>query len=99
MKKLLRDWLGMTEEKTRLEVEVLLLKQRLDQLADRVDELQGDYVDIDDRVDGMYNELEEKPTHKEVEEAIRNLAYCEIDYVKRDLGIVAYEIDLKSSEK
>jgi len=109
MKKLLRDWLGMTEEKTRLEVEVLLLRKRLDQLADRADELEGDYADIDDRVDGVYNdvkditsdlsslkyeveELEDKPTHSDVEEAIRDLAYCDIEYIQSDLDVDYSEI-------
>ncbi len=92
MKKLLRDWLGMTEEKTRLEVEVRLLTKRLDQLAHTADELQEDYADIDDKVDGICNELEEKPTHEEVEEAIRDLAYCDIEYIQSDLDVDYSEI-------
>jgi len=85
MKKLLRDWLGMTEEKTRLEIEVRLLTKRLDQLAHTASRIGTGLRKIS-------NELEEKPTHEEVEEAIRDLAYCDIEYIQSDLDVDYSEI-------
>lgn len=104
MKKLLRDWLGMTEEKTRLEVEVLLLRKRLDQLDLRADELESDYNDIDDRADGMYNELNEMESDLsslkyEVEELEDKPTHSDVEDIVRDIAywdVGVLQVDLNA---
>jgi vacuolar-type H+-ATPase subunit I/STV1 len=85
MKNVLRDWLGINEEKFALEVQLKKLQQKLDYLD-------ASYADVDDKVDNldsevndMKYEVEDKPTYSEAEELVRDLAYCDIEYVKSDL--------------
>ena len=85
MKNVLRDWLGINEEKFALEVQLNKLQQKLDYLD-------ASYADVDDKVDSLESEVsdvkyevEDKPTYSEAEELVRDLAYCDIEYVKSDL--------------
>ena len=85
MKNVLRDWLGINEEKFALEVQLNKLQQKLDYLD-------ASYADVDDKVDNLESEVsdvkyevEDKPTYSEAEELVRDLAYCDIEYVKSDL--------------
>ncbi len=85
MKNVLRDWLGINEEKFALEVQLNTLQQKLDYLD-------ASYADVDEKVDNldsevsdMKYEVEDKPTYSEAEELVRDLAYCDIEYIKSDL--------------
>ena len=85
MKNVLRDWLGINEEKFALEVQLNKLQQKLDYLD-------ASYADVDDKVDSLESEVsdvkyevEDKPTYSEAEELVSDLAYCDIEYVKSDL--------------
>ena len=85
MKNVLRDWLGINEDKFALEVQLNKLQQKLDYLD-------ASYADVDDKLDNLESEVsdmkyevEDKPTYSEAEELVRDLAYCDIEYVKSDL--------------
>ena len=85
MKNVLRDWLGINEEKFALEVQLNTLQQKLDYLD-------ASYADVDDKVEGLESEvsdmkyeIEDKPTYSEAEELVRDTAYCDIEYIKSDL--------------
>jgi len=92
MKNVLRDWLGINEEKFALEVQLNTLQQKLDYLD-------ASYADVDDKVeslDGSLSELkyevEDKISEWDLDDRIRDIAYCDIDDIKNDLNIeVDYE--------
>lgn len=92
MKNVLRDWLGINEEKFALEVQLNTLQQKLDYLD-------ASYADVDDKVeslDGSLSELkyevEDKVSEWDLDDRIRDIAYCDIDDIKNDLDIeVDYE--------
>jgi len=85
MKNVLRDWLGINEEK-------LALETQLNKLQQKMDYLDASYSDVDDKVDNLESEVsdikyevEDKITYSDAEELVRDLAYCDIEYVKNDL--------------
>jgi|14_taG_2_1085336.scaffolds.fasta_scaffold49488_2 vacuolar-type H+-ATPase subunit I/STV1 len=85
MKNVLRDWLGINEEKFALEVQLNKLQQKLDYLD-------ASYADVDDKVDNldsevsdMKYEVEDKVTYSDVEDIVRDVAYYDIDDIKNDL--------------
>jgi hypothetical protein len=71
MKNLLRDWLGINEEKFALEVQ-------LNKLQQKVGDLEGELSDV------KY-ELEDKTNNGDVEDIVRYTAYCDIDDINNDL--------------
>jgi len=85
MKNVLRDWLGINEEKFALEVQLNKLQQKLDYLD-------ASYADVDDKVDNLESEVsdmkyevEDKVTYSDVEDIVRDVAYYDIDDIKNDL--------------
>ena len=85
MKNVLRDWLGINEEKFALEVQLNTLQQKLDYLD-------ASYADVDDKVeslDGSLSELkyeiEDKVSEWDLDDRIRDIAYYDIDDIKNDL--------------
>lgn len=92
MKNVLRDWLGINEEKFALEVQLNTLQQKLEYLD-------ASYADVDDKVeslDGSLSELqyevEDKVSEHDVEDMVRDIAYYDIDDIKKDLNLeVDYE--------
>lgn len=92
MKNVLRDWLGINEEKFALEVQLNTLQKKLD-------ELDASYADVDDKLeslDGSLSELkyevEDKVSEWDLDDRIRDIAYYDIDDIKNDLDIeVDYE--------
>jgi vacuolar-type H+-ATPase subunit I/STV1 len=92
MKNVLRDWLGINEEKFALEVQLNKLQQKLDYLD-------ASYADVDDKVDNldsevsnMKYELEDKISEYDIDDRIRDVAYYDIDDIKNDLKLeVDYE--------
>ena len=71
MKNVLRDWLGINEEKFALEVQ-------LNKLQQKVGDLEGELSDV------KY-ELEDKTNNGDVEDIVRYTAYCDIDDINNDL--------------
>lgn len=71
MKNVLRDWLGINEEKFALEVQ-------LNKLQQKVGDLEGELSDV------KY-ELEDKTNNDDVEDIVRYTAYCDIDDINNDL--------------
>ncbi len=71
MKNVLRDWLGINEEKFALEVQ-------LNKLQQKVGDLEGELSDV------KY-ELEDKTNNSDVEDIVRYTAYCDIDDINNDL--------------
>jgi hypothetical protein len=92
MKNVLRDWLGINEEKFALEVQLNTLQQKLDYLD-------ASYADADDKLeslDGSLSELkyevEDKVSEYDVGDIVRDIAYYDIDDIKSDLDInIDYE--------
>jgi len=92
MKNVLRDWLGINEEKFALEVQLNTLQQKLDYLD-------ASYADVDDKVEGLDGslselkyEVEDKVSEYDLDDRVRDIAYCDIDDIKNDLNIeVDYE--------
>jgi len=92
MKNVLRDWLGINEEKFALEVQLNTLQKKLDYLD-------ASYADVDDKVeslDGSLSELkyevEDKVSEWDLDDRVRDIAYYDIDDIKNDLNIeVDYE--------
>ena len=85
MKNVLRDWLGINEEKFALEVQLNTLQQKLDELDEK-------YTDVDDKVDNLKYEVEDKVSEWDLDDRIRDIAYYDIDDIKNDLDIdIDYE--------
>ena len=87
MKNVLRDWLGINEEKFALEVQLKKLQQKLDYLD-------ASYADVDDKVDNldsevsdMKYEVEDKINYSDAEDIVRDTAYCDIDDINNDLDV------------
>ena len=85
MKNVLRDWLGINEEKFALEVQLNTLQQKLDHLDALYEDVDDKLNSIDSEVSDMKYEVEDKPTYSEAEELVRDTAYCDIEYIKSDL--------------
>jgi chromosome segregation ATPase len=85
MKNVLRDWLGINEEKFALEVQLNTLQKKLDELDEK-------YTDLDDKVDSLKYEVEDKVSEWDLDDRIRDIAYYDIDDIKSDLDIdIDYE--------
>jgi len=78
MKNVLRDWLGIDEEKFALEVQLNTLQKKLDELDEK-------YTDVDDKVDSLKYEVEDKVSEWDLDDRIRDIAYYDIDDIKSDL--------------
>ena len=78
MKNVLRDWLGINEEKFALEVQLNTLQQKLDELDEK-------YSDVDDKVESLKYEVEDKVSEWDLDDRIREIAYYDIDDIKNDL--------------
>ena len=85
MKNVLRDWLGINEEKFALEVQLNTLQKKLD-------ELDASYSDVDDKVESLDGslsdlkyEVEDKVSEWDLDDRIRDIAYYDIDDIKSDL--------------
>jgi hypothetical protein len=92
MKNVLRDWLGINEEKFALEVQLNTLQQKLDYLD-------ASYADVDDKVESLDSslselkyEVEDKVSDYDLDDRVRDIAYYDIDDIKNDLNLeVDYE--------
>ena len=85
MKNVLRDWLGINEEKFALEVQLNTLQKKLDELDDK-------YSDVYDKVESLKYEVEDKVSEYDLDDRIRDIAYYDIDDIKSDLDIdIDYE--------
>jgi chromosome segregation ATPase len=78
MKNVLRDWLGINEEKFALEVQLNTLQQKLDELDEK-------YSDVDDKVESLKYEVEDRVSEWDLDDRIREIAYYDIDDIKNDL--------------
>ena len=78
MKNVLRDWLGINEEKFALEVQLNTLQQKLDELDEKC-------TDVDDKVESLKYEVEDKVSEYDLDDRIRDIAYYDIDDIKSDL--------------
>lgn len=85
MKNVLRDWLGINEEKFALEVQLNKLQQKLDYLEDKYTEVDDKLDNLDTEVSNMKYELEDKISEYDIDDRIRYVAYYDIDDIKNDL--------------
>jgi len=85
MKNVLRDWLGINEEKFALEVQINKLQQKLDYLEDKYTEVDSKAENLDSEVSNMKYELEDKISEYDIDDRIRDVAYYDIDDIKNDL--------------
>jgi hypothetical protein len=85
MKNVLRDWLGINEEKFALEVQLNKLQHKLDYLEDKYTEVDGKAENLDSEVSNMKYELEDKISEYDIDDRIRDVAYYDIDDIKNDL--------------
>ena len=85
MKNVLRDWLGINEEKFALEVQLNTLQQKLDELDEK-------YTDVYEKVESLKYEVEDKVSEWDLDDRIRDIAYYDIDDIKNELDIdIDYE--------
>ena len=85
MKNVLRDWLGINEEKFALEVQLNKLQQKLDYLYGSHEDVDYKLDNLDSEVSNMKYELEDKISEYDIDDRIRDIAYYDIDDVKNDL--------------
>lgn len=85
MKNVLRDWLGINEEKFALEVQLNKLQQKLEHLDALYEDVDDKLNSIDSEVNDVKYEVEEKINYSDVEDIVRDTAYCDIDDIKNDL--------------
>ena len=93
MKNVLRDWLGINEEKFALEVELQKMQQKLDYLYASREDVDDKLDNLDTEVSNMKYELEDKISEYDIDDRIRDVAYYDIDDIKSDL-----EEDMENSE-
>ena len=92
MKNVLRDWLGINEEKFALEVQLNTLQQKLDELDEKYTDADRRIYDLDGSLSELKYEVEDKISEWDLDDRIRDIAYCDIDDIKNDLDIeVDYE--------
>jgi len=92
MKNVLRDWLGINEEKFALEVQLNTLQQKLDELDEKYKDADSRIYDLDSSINEVKYEVEDKVSEWDLDDRIRDIAYCDIDDIKNDLDIeVDYE--------
>ena len=85
MKNVLRDWLGINEEKFALEVQLNKLQQKLDYLYGSHEDVDDKLDNLDSEVSNMKYELEDKISEYDIDDRIRDVAYYDIDDIKNDL--------------
>jgi chromosome segregation ATPase len=92
MKNVLRDWLGINEEKFALEVQLKTLQQKLDELDEKYKDADRRIYDFDGSLSELKYEVEDKVSEWELADRVRDIAYCDIDDIKNDLDLeVDYE--------
>ena len=85
MKNLLRDWLGINEEKFALEVQLNTLQQKLDELDEKYKDADSRIYDLDGSLSELKYEVEDKVSEWDLDDRIRDIAYYDIDDIKNDL--------------
>jgi chromosome segregation ATPase len=85
MKNVLRDWLGINEEKFALEVKLNKLQGELDRLEYSCEAVDDKVDSLENEVSDMKYEVEDKVTYGDVEDIVRDVAYYDIDDIKSDL--------------
>ena len=85
MKNVLRDWIGINEEKFALEVELQKMQQKLDYLYGSHEDVDDKLDNLDTEVSNMKYELEDKISEYDIDDRIRDVAYYDIDDIKNDL--------------
>ena len=92
MKNVLRDWLGINEEKFALEVQLNTLQQKLDELDEKYKDADRRIYDLDGSLSELKYEVEDKVSDYDLDDRVRDVAYYDIDDIKNDLDIeVDYE--------
>lgn len=92
MKNVLRDWLGINEEKFALEVQLNTLQQKLDYLYASHEDADEKLESLDGSLSELKYEVEDKVSEYDLDDRIRDIAYCDIDDIKGDIDIeVEYE--------
>ena len=92
MKNVLRDWLGINEEKFALEVQLNTLQQKLDELDEKYTDADSRIYDLDGSLSELKYEVEDKVSDYDLDDRVRDIAYCDIDDIKGDIDIeVDYE--------
>jgi chromosome segregation ATPase len=87
MKNLLRDWLGINEEKFALEVQLNTLQKKLDELDEKYSDVDSRIYDLDSSINEVKYEVEDKVSEWDLDDRVRDIAYCDIDDIKNDLDI------------
>ena len=87
MKNLLRDWLGINEEKFALEVQLNTLQKNLDELNEKYSDVDSRIYDLDSSINEVKYEVEDKVSEWDLDDRVRDIAYCDIDDIKNDLDI------------
>ena len=87
MKNLLRDWLGINEEKFALEVQLNTLQKNLDELNEKYSDVDSRIYDLDSSINEVKYEVEDKVSEWDLDDRVRDMAYCDIDDIKNDLDI------------
>jgi len=85
MKNVLRDWLGINEEKFALEVQLNTLQQKLDELDEKYTDADRRIYDLDGSLSELKYEVEDKVSEYDLDDRIRDIAYYDIDDIKNDL--------------
>jgi chromosome segregation ATPase len=85
MKNVLRDWLGINEEKFALEVQLNTLQQKLDELDEKYTDADRRIYDLDGSLSELKYEVEDKVSEWDLDDRIRDIAYYDIDDIKSDL--------------
>jgi chromosome segregation ATPase len=85
MKNVLRDWLGINEEKFALEVQLNKLQQKLDYLDEKYTDADRRIYDLDGSLSELKYEVEDKVSEWDLDDRIRDIAYYDIDDIKSDL--------------
>lgn len=92
MKNVLRDWLGINEEKFALEVQLNTLQQKLDELDEKYKDADRRIYDLDGSLSELKYEVEDKVSDYDLDDRVRDIAYYDIDDIKNDLNLeVDYE--------
>ena len=87
MKNVLRDWLGINEEKFALEVQLNTLQNKLDELNEKYSDVDSRIYDLDSSINEVKYEVEDKVSEWDLDDRVRDIAYCDIDDIKNDLDI------------
>jgi len=85
MKNVLRDWLGINEEKFALEVQLNTLQKKLDELDEKYKDADSRIYDLDGSLSELKYEVEDKVSEWDLDDRIRDIAYYDIDDIKNDL--------------